>query len=379
MPELPKIDEFTFVLLAGLLLIFVLAFSWAVPTEGAPVVEASEFTIKAIPGEETKFDFTIGSVQGLTSVNLTAKGEVSDWIKFSKNNFNVDDSTVVVVTIEPPKDVEFGTYSGKVYIQSEGGKDEFSLSVEVVDEDELTTTERMISENEFPIDFSVVYAKGTDLLDFKQDVAVSRSYVSSRSETLTGLITDDRIDITTGGSVQLLIEDTNGFGNLIVYINDQKIYDNEVGAGEILIPIDKDYIERGNIVKIEADYPGIVFWGATRYDIQSAKLNLDYEGASAQSFNITLNDYEIENFKQFNLFGRVKTHSSYLPNMLIKVNNQISYFQKPPVSILETSLDEDMFGNPLYLKEGKNTLLFMFEENAVYELTDAFLTVEYYQ
>jgi len=379
MPELPNIDEFTFVLLAGVLFIVILANSWVVPNEGPPVVEQSSFSVKAVPGEEVKFNFDITSTKGLTSVNLTAKGSASGWLSFSKNNFNVDDSTTVVVTIEPPEDIDYGIYNVKVYVSGEGGEDDFSLAIEVVEEDEMTSAERMIPSSEFPTEFSVVYAKGTDLLDSKSDVVISKGYLSSNSETLTGLITDDRIDITTGGSVQLLVEDSNGLGNLIVYINDQKIYDSKVGSGEILIPIEPDMIERANIIKIEAGSPGIAFWTSARYDLTYAKFNLDYEGASVQSFNITLNDHEVDNFKDFNVFGRVKTHSSYLPEMLIKVNSQIAYFQKPPVSILDVSLDEDMFGNPLYLNDGENTITFMFEENSVYELTDAFLTVEYYQ
>ncbi len=381
MADLPKIDEFMFILLAGLILIFVLAFSWVTPAEGPPLVEESSFSIKAVPGEVTKLDFVVSGKTALTAINVTASGDIAEWVTFNKDNFDLSqsDSTTVIAKIEPPDDVELGIYNGRITLEGSGGKDTFSVTVEIVEEGEMASTTRLIPASEFPTEFSVVYAKGTDILDSKENVVVSTSYLARNSVTLTGLLTDDRMDIATGGSIQINVEKTNGFGNLIVIFNGEKIYDKKVGIGELLIPISTDLIERANVVEIKASTPGIVFWSDSRYVIKSANFNLNYEGAFAQSFNITLSDYEVNNFKRFSLFGRVKDHSSSLPEMMIKVNNQIVYWKTPPISIISDYLEEDMFGNPLYLSKGENTITFMFEKNAKYELTDAMLTVEYYE
>jgi hypothetical protein len=137
-------------------------------------------------------------------------------------------------------------------------------------------------------------------------------------------------------------------------------------------------IERSNIVTIKAGSPGWMFWSSAVYDIKYAKFNLDYEGIFTQAFNITLTKNEVDNFKRFNLFYRVKDYTQPLPELLIKVNNQVVYWSRPPLLILDRQFDEDMFGNPLFLNEGTNTVTFMFESNAAYAVTDAILTVEYY-
>jgi len=380
--DVPKIDEFTFILFAGFLLMFILAYAWGTPGEGAPVVAETSFSIKAVPGEDMKFDFEVTNPkQGLTAVNVTATGDLSDWLTFNKNNFDVSKGgkTTVVATVEPPEGTELGLYTGRIQLSGKGGTDSFSLNIDIVEEsEEDDSNTRIIPNSEFPSDFSVSYAKGSDLLDSRENVRVSRSHISSRSTTLTGLITDDKMDIITRGSLQLDIEDTNNVGNLIVLLNDQRIYNKMLGTGEVLIPIDKEMIERANIIEIKASSPGWMFWAGTKYDIGSAKFSVNYEGAFAQTFNITLNDHEADNFKKITIFGRVKNHEA-VSEMIIKVNNQIAYWQTPPLAILEATLEEDMFGNPLYVNEGENTITMMFEKNAEYELIDTMMTVEFYE
>ncbi len=379
--KLPMVDEFVFVLLAGLLLIFIPAFSWVAPAEGAPVVEESSFSVKAYPGEATKLSFDVIARTDLSSINLSATGDIEDWVTFNRNNFDISKGDKVTITadIEPGSDQEFGIYNGHIRLNGPGGEDSFSVSVEIVEEDEMITTTRKIPSSEFPSKFSVRYARGTELLDSKSNFRVSSGYFSSKSATLTGLITDDKMNITTGASVQIDVADTNGLGSLEVYINDQKIYGKTVGIGEIFIPIQKDIIERANILEIKSDKPGFVIWGSSFYDISEAKLNLDYEGTFEKRFNITLNENEVENFKSLNLYGRVEDYSAPIPPMMIKVNDQIVYWNEPPLAAIDTSLDEDMFGNPLYLNDGENEVTFMFERNAQYDLTEAMLVVEYYQ
>jgi hypothetical protein len=381
-PDVPKIDEFAFILLAGVLFIFILAFAWTTPTEGPPVVEQSHFEIDVAQGETTTFDFTVSSSTSLTSINITASGEIADWVTFNKNDFDIerDEVATVKVTVKVPSNASLDLYRGRVTVDGEGGTDTFSVSVDVVEEKEESAT-RLVSSEEFPSEFSVKYAQGTDVLDSRGNVRVSNGYLSQRSIMLTGLLTNEKLSITTGGSVHLIIESTNEVGNLKVSVNDNEIYNKRVSAGEIFIPIEKDLIEKTNVVTIKAGLPGWMFWTSTIYRIQVAEFNLDYEGAFAQNFNISMTEDEVDNFKQFNLFYRVPRdgYSIPIPELMIKINNQIVYWDVPPLTIFDRPLKEDMFGNPLYLNEGSNTITFMFEENAIYSVSEAMLTVEYYE
>lgn len=375
MAPVPKVDEFSFVLLAGVLFIVIMMVVWTTPTQGPPVVTETHFDVSGNKGSTETLDFTIKSSEGLTSVNLTASGEMARWITFNKNDFDVasDSSTVVTATIKIPANASTGVYSGRVTIKSEGGTDSFSISLDVV-YGEKDTSSRPI----FLGDFSVSYSKGTDILDSREDVSVSNGLFSSRSLTLSGGLSDEQLSIVTGGSVYIVVSDTNQLADLMVSINGNEIYTKTVSSGEVFIPIDSNMIESSNTVKVEAGSPGWQFWTSTVYDISVAEFNVDYEGAFSKSFNVTLSDNEIANFKQFNLFYRVKEYDAPLSEMMIKVNNQIAYWDTPPLAYFDSDLSDDMFGNPLYLEEGENTVTFMFEEEAYYSIADAMLTVEYY-
>jgi len=377
-PDVPKVDEFAFILLAGVLLIFILAFAWTTPTEGPPAVDETHFEITTDQGETATFDFTISSTTALTSINITAGGEIARWITFNKDDFDIerDESSTVTATLKIPSDVSLGIYRGRITVKGKGGRDTFSVAVDVVEERTETST-RPVSLG----DFTVSYAKGTDVLDSREDVRVSNSYLSERTLALTGMITGEKLLIATSGSVHLIIEETNRAGNLIVLINGDEIYNKKVSAGEILIPIDTDLIETSNMVTIRAGSPGWKFWTGVVYKIKKAEFNVDYEGAFSQSFDISMTKNEVDNFKQFNLYFHVlpEGYSVPLPDLMIKVNNQIVYWDSPPLRFFDKSLKEDMFGNPLYLEEGMNTITFEFEEEAFYTPLDAMLTVEYYK
>jgi len=373
-PELPKVDEFSFVLAAGALFILTMAFMWGTPTETMPVVKETAFDFSAAPGEKISFEFTITGATTLTAVNLTKTGEISNWMTFNKNNFDVRESTKVAVTIRVPDNTTEGAHSGRVYVNGIGGRDSFSINIEVV------KGRRETARRPIPLgDFTVGYYEGTDMLDSKADIRVSKGYFSSREIDLASILSSDRMDIVTGGNIHLLIDDTNSIGDLIVEFNGEEIYRRKVGPGELVIPIDKDYIQRSNTVTIKTVSPGAMFWTNSYYDIVFAEFNIDYKGAFAKTFDTTLSENEVDKFKQFELFYRVKGYSAPLPLLMIKVNNQITYWDRPPLVIFEEDLSEDMSGNPLYLNEGTNTITFLFEENAEYTIADAMLTVVYYE
>jgi hypothetical protein len=363
--------------MASVLFIFIMAFAWTTPSESAPVVVETSFELSAAAGEKVSFEFTLSGKPSLTAVNLSSSGEMRNWITFNKNNFDVHDSDRVKVTIKVPGNATEGLHIGRVFIFSVGGKDQFSINLDVSgDRRELES--RMISADEFEADFTVSYYEGTDIIDSKTDKRVSRSHFSTRSLSLAGLLTEEKVSIVTGGNVRLVIEDTNAIGSLIVELNNEEIYNRKPGEGEIVIPIDKDEIEKSNIITIKTTPPGLMFWASSFYDIKTVEFNVEYKGAFAKTFDFTLSSDEVDNFRHFNLIYTVNGYTAPLPEMMIKINNQIVYWDTPPLVIFDETISEDMFGNPLYLRGGTNNIMFLFEENAVYSITNAMMLVEYY-
>jgi len=376
LPALPKVDEFAFVLLAGVFMIAILTLAWSTPSEGGPLVDDTSFSFTMKPGETQTFSFAVKGRTALTAVNLTAGGDIASWIKFNKNNFDVRDQTTVTVTLKAPLNITNGLYTGRVTITGSGGKDTFSVNVEISDKTGNRTMRNITDLGSFVVS----YAKGTDTLDSERDVTVSAGYFSSHPVTLTGAISDEKLDIATAAAVDLIVGGTNGAGNLIVVFNDNEIYNGAAGEGALSISVNASALKGSNTVTIKAAPPGLAFWSSTTYDLQSAKLTMSYDGASSQTFTFVLSGDQVSNFKRFALFWTVNDAETTkpVPELKIKVNNQIVYWKAPPLAYMDTTFKEDMFGNKLNLNDGENAITFSFDKNAVYSVADAALTAEYY-
>lgn len=151
-----------------------------------------------------------------------------------------------------------------------------------------------------------------------------------------------------------------------------------VSEGEIFVDLGNETISKSNVVKVSTGSPGLQFWATTVYDIQFIEFSVNYDGSASKTFNVNMSRDEVENFKSFDLFFRVRDYSKPMPDMMIKVNNQIVYWDSPPLGVFDDILEEDMFGNPIYLNEGNNEITFMFDQDAYYSLSDTMLTIEYY-
>lgn len=367
-----KIDEFAFVLLAGVVMIFVLTFAWTTPMEWAPTVEPSSIDLSVQRGASKTFDLTIKGK--LTAVNLTATDEIKNWLAFDKKNFDVVDSAIVTVTVKVPGAVSLGSYEGYVEVESVGGKETVYVKINVIEEAEEEAATRII-----PLgDFSVSYSEGADTLDLKESVEVVNGYFASHEIVLVGILTDEKLSIVTDGYIQLIIESTNSAGDLIVLLNGEEIFRRRVGVGEVLIPIDKTLIRKSNSVTIAAGSPGWKFWMNTVHRLRSAKFVVNYKGAFSKQFTFSLDANEVANLKHLKLFYRVKRYSAVLPELMIKINGQIVYWETPPLAFFDDAFEEDMLGNKLQVNVGNNTITFLFEREAYYDIADAILTVVYW-
>lgn len=372
LPEVPKIDEFIFILLAGVVLIFVLMIAWTTPPQLVPIVEPRNVEIDVRQGAATTFDLTFNGTA--TSVNLTAGGAIRNWLSFSKNNFDFRGLTTVKVTVDVPDNIPIGTYKGTIEVKAPGGEKAVSVTINVVE-----TTEEISMRPISLGDFTVRYTEGSDVLDSKSSVQVVKGYFTTKEVTLVGILSNDKLDIATDGYIQLIVEETNSAGNLIVFFNDEKVFDQSVGLGESIIPIDKDLIKRSNSVIIKAGSPGFKFWMNTIYKFRFAKLIIDYKGVFSKEIPFDLTSKEIQNFKDFHLSYTVVPEPTLpLPSMMIKINNQIVFWELPPLTIFDERLKEDMLDNALFLREANNTITFQFGSEASYSVDNVLLTVEYY-
>jgi hypothetical protein len=212
-------------------------------------------------------------------------------------------------------------------------------------------------------------------LDSKQNVEVSKGAFSEQSVTLFGTIQDD-LNSVTGGSVDLLVKNTNSLGDLIVTVNGNEIFKDKVSQGLTSIPIDKSLISKTLSVRIYATSPGYQFWASTSYEMMSVKLTVDLQSVSVASFPFTLSSSEVNNFDHLLFSARVRDYSQPPQPLQISINGQLVYWELPTVPFISKTFSNDVLGNDLFLTTN-NTISFNLETDSFYDLANVLLIVYY--
>jgi hypothetical protein len=363
MPEVPKIDEFVFVLLAGLILIIILTVGWTSIYQVA--VTPTEKTLTIARGSSASFAMHLNGTA--TSVNLTGSGEIASWLSFSKNNFDVSGSTDVLVTVAVPYYAQLKPYNGKVEVNFAEGKKTVSVTVNV-----STVTVAEISRRVFgPEDFTVSYTVGTETVSQKRRFIVEKSLFVDHSASFKGVLTPEKLSMVTGGFIELIIYDTNSEGNLVVEFNGKEVFNDKADIEKVSITLDKEQIQGTNTAVVKAGSPGWKFWANNYYDIESAKFGIDYEGISFKDFSLTLDSKDLEDFTLGRISFRVRNYDiNKLNDMIIKINGYTAFKGVPSLTYFSTT-----FGSEIPLHAGSNTISFSVEREASYDLTDVTLTI----
>jgi hypothetical protein len=217
-------------------------------------------------------------------------------------------------------------------------------------------------------DFTVSYSLGSDVIAQKKDVEVTNGWGGTSRVNLVGIVANDKLLITNSGFIEIIIDDTNSAGNLIVEFNGQEVFNKKVDPGRASIQLTKDQIKDSNVVSIKAGGSGWKFWETTVYKIASAKLGINYQGTSFKTFQFPLTSDEVSNFR----FGRLsfRISSSTSPSdMLIAINDQKFFRGVPPSAFIRD------FGSEMPLIPGVNNITFSVEKASSYDLADVTLTI----
>jgi hypothetical protein len=362
-----KFDEFTLVILGGVILIGVMAIAFLTPANFPPDVDPEEVFVTAVNGSSETFTLNIS--QKLANVTIDASGDIAGWLRFNPDKFGViTEYKLVEVTVNVPSTAAAGEHTGTITVTASKEKTAVPVTVNVLVAKKLSGRPINLG------DFTVSFVSGSKSLDSKEDFTVSKGYFSSRNANLIGIVDDSDFPIITGGSVRLVIEDTNSFGNLKVFFNGELMHDAKTKPGELVIPIDASKIGRDNVVELKAGNPGFVFWGSTVYEIRSADFRIDFRGTLSKEFGFHLSEDEVRDFDHLQLTYRVKDASATLPPLTITVNNQTVFSNTPPLGLFNMNIDKSLSGVRLVISE-ENNINFSFAQEAYYEIGSAVLTV----
>jgi hypothetical protein len=365
MPEIPRIDEFAFVLLAGLILIIILTFGWTSMIQGVVEVSPTEKTLTVARGSSASF--TIHLKGNATNVNLTGSGDIASWLSFDRNNFDVFTPTDVQVTVSVPHNAQLKLYNGRIEIDFLGGKKTVSVTVNVSTVTITETTHRVFG----PEDFTVSYSAGTETVSEKRSFTVEKGLFTDSYARFTGLLTDEKLSMVKEGFIDITVEDTNYLGNLIVEFNGEEVFNDKADLGKFSISLDKSQIQKTNRIAIKAASPGWKFWENNFYEIESAKFGIDFEGISFKDFSFTLDSVDVANFNSGRISFRVRNYDpNRLNDMTIKINDYTVFRGVPTLTYFSRT-----FGTEVPLNVGSNKISFSVERDAFYELADVTLTI----
>ncbi len=362
-----KFDEFSLVILGGIIFIGIFLLAFSTPPEFPPKVSPALITLSLDPGSfET---FTINISGKISGVNITTSGDIATWILPSKTELGLlKEKESVPVTVSVPSSASAGTRKGKLIVQSREGRDEVEVTVVV------SAFKRVTSRTLGIGDFKVSYLSGSRNLDSQGETFVSKSYLFEKPLNLVGIVNEEELPVLVGGTVSFIVEDTNNYGPIIVTQNGREIFREVVGPGEVIVPLNITNMRRSNTITVRADAPGIFFWAENLYSIRDVSLDISYEGSVPKVFNFTLAPEEYKKFDRVQITYNVKGATPSLPPLKISLNGQTLYSNTPPLTTFNQQFSRDVFGNIINVGE-KNTLKFSFDQEASYDLADATLVV----
>jgi len=350
-----KLDEFAFVLLAGLIIIIVMLLVWGVPGPAEiPIVNPTSKTLSIERGESDDFILEIDVISKL--VTLTAKGTIAGWISFSNNDFESHGLANVEVTVKVPSGADEREHFGSIIVESqEGGEVTIPLTIKV----KAPTEEGMkeVSRTVYVGDFIVSYAQGTEVVKTERNIEVGKTTISTSIER--------DLDLVTEGSLILNIIYTNNEGDLVVKFNNEVVYDDSHMPGEVVITLSKSLLESYNVIEISTSKPWWKFWTDSVYRIEKMEFRINYFGDIEREQTFEVYRDELTNFKEGIVSFYVNSYEG--PGHLKVGINGYTLYDGSRRGSFELSFDFAEVG----LARGLNTISFSTEKETSYEIERA--------
>ena len=205
-------------------------------------------------------------------------------------------------------------------------------------------------------DFTVSYETGKkDVLSWGGEV---NSGLFSNLEEREEFEIENVGDVTEG-TVDMRIWNSNYYGNLLLYVNGEEVYNGAPLAGDKTVNFEGSVLKNNNVLEIRAENSGWKMWAPTVY-ILDADLSVSLESKRTQSFDFELSGLEVENLNRARLliFGT----RNGAGDLTVKLNGKNIFVGKTPIY---TDFAIDNFDI------GTNTLELSADPNTSYDITSA--------
>ncbi len=154
-----------------------------------------------------------------------------------------------------------------------------------------------------------------------------------------------------------------GSGKLIIYLNDEEIYDSPIDEGNIApISLPKNNLQEQNKIVMKVSSPGIAFWVTNDATLKNIKVVADVTSIDAQvSRNIFLiSNTEINNLEKIVLKFQPECSAEETGRLTITVNGEEIYSAVPDCYLALVPIEF----SPTLVRQGENQIVFRTEKGS---------------
>ncbi len=367
-----KFDEFTLILLGAVIFLGITAIALSTPGEFPPSTDPNEVTLTLYPGASADFNFKIAPK--ISEVNISTTGTISNWIYLSNSKFGLTREGVTVnVNVDVPNNVKTGIYNGTIIVRSKEGKTELKVSINIPETYQFDSQIIDLS------NFDVEYLNETKTLVELENYVIKNNHLLDNKLILDNLrIESNQLKTIKEANIKFVVYTKENFGSIIVLQNGIEIFNENVGAGAVNIPLDISNLQQLNNIEITTTSPGLLFWTQNLYDTRNISVNLILEGNTEESiFNFELDKKYLNKLSKVQITYQIQNYDledNTSTELKIKLNNQTIHSRNPSLTTFNNIFEYDILEKPIKLLEN-NIIEFEFNEKAKYEIKDAKLII----
>lgn len=141
-----------------------------------------------------------------------------------------------------------------------------------------------------------------ELLKEVGEMDVSQGIAGGQKQELTVDVHPSFLELNRGVRIIFSVVNANALGNLKVKWNGKGFF-NSVPSGRTEFTIPPENVKGENILVLEADGPGILFWSATTYTIRDFKVFMEYGPQKLVPFDLLPSELQSFNRGEIQFFG----------------------------------------------------------------------------
>lgn len=214
-------------------------------------------------------------------------------------------------------------------------------------------------EMEHPLPVVNIFTRTEAKVLAEKNVAYAKKGVFSEE---TDQLSFEIADLKNTENVLLNLNVVGGSGNLIIKLNEEDIFDAEVKAGSLTVPVPKNQLKDKNVLLFMVSSPGVAFWATNDVSLEKIKIVADVTNLNAQySKNMFIvSETEKKNMEKAILEFQPGCNIDAVGKLAVTLNGENVYSAVPDCELGMTSIEI----SPEKINQGENQIIFYTEKGS---------------